>query len=358
MIQCEKTLTDTFRKLVLSGTVLVVVDQPNNIGSLTIASARSAGCDVAYLPGLAMRRAAGIIPGEAKTDARDAYVIALTAFSMPLSLRPLAGQDALRADLMALASYDDDCRCDMTREKNRLRAHLIEVHPAFERSLGDDLDSRFLLDMLMRFNGPWSIKGNISRVRRRARSQKRVPEALFARLLGSLDEMHSIPEGAALREEIAIPASARRIAELAECRKRTQLRMESLLVGDATYEALLTMPGVGVKTAVALIVHVDIDAFPSAEHLASYAGIAPRTYQSGTSIKGEGAARIGNRALKSALFLSAFASLRAEGPSRDYYDRKRAEGKRHNSAVISLARKRLKVMYAIMRDKVPYRQAV
>jgi transposase len=355
VIQCEQTLVDTFKEFAASGSTLIVVDQPNNIGSLTIACARTAGCDVAYLPGLAMRRAAGIIPGEAKTDARDAYVIALTAYSMPLSLRPVTRQEKLRADLLALASYDDDCRCDMTREKNRLRAHLIEVHPVFERAFGDDIDSPFVMGLLMKFGGPWSIKDNAGRVKRWIKTQKRVPQALLARLMNSLDEMHAVPEGSALREEIAIPSCARRIAELKECRKQTQTRMEALLEGDAIYEALQTMPGVGTKTAVALIIHVDIDAFESADHLASYAGIAPRTFQSGTSIKGEGAARIGNRALKSALFLSAFASLRTEGLSRDYYDKKRAEGKRHNMAVISLARKRLKVMYAIMRDKTPYR---
>ena len=38
--------------------MLVVVDQPNTIGALPIAVARAMGIDVAYLPGLAMRRIA------------------------------------------------------------------------------------------------------------------------------------------------------------------------------------------------------------------------------------------------------------------------------------------------------------
>ncbi len=54
------------------GTVLVVVDQPASIGALPLAVARDAGCRVAYLPGLTMRRIADLYPGEAKTDARDA----------------------------------------------------------------------------------------------------------------------------------------------------------------------------------------------------------------------------------------------------------------------------------------------
>ena len=58
---------------------LVVVDQFRNIGSLAVRRARAAGLGVAYLPGLAASRAAGLFAGEAKTDERDAAVIARTA---------------------------------------------------------------------------------------------------------------------------------------------------------------------------------------------------------------------------------------------------------------------------------------
>ncbi|MEU8465542.1 transposase [Streptomyces sp. NPDC029003] len=41
------------------GTVLVIVDQPASIGALPLTVARDAGCQVAYLPGLAVRRIQG-----------------------------------------------------------------------------------------------------------------------------------------------------------------------------------------------------------------------------------------------------------------------------------------------------------
>jgi hypothetical protein len=57
------------------------------------------------------------------------------------------------------------------------------------------------------------------------------------------------------------------------------------------------------------------------------------TRQSGTSIHGEHAPRGGNRQLKRAMFLSAFAAL--HGPaSRTYYDRCRARGKTHIQALL------------------------
>jgi transposase len=47
------------------------------------------------------------------------------------------------------------------------------------------------------------------------------------------------------------------------------------------------MPGVGVRTAAVLLVTVgDGTSFPTAAHLASYAGLAPTTKSSGTSIHG------------------------------------------------------------------------
>ncbi|GII97155.1 hypothetical protein Ssi02_73860 [Sinosporangium siamense] len=52
------------------------------------------------------------------------------------------------------------------------------------------------------------------------------------------------------------------------------------------------------------------------------------------------------------MFLPAFASL-SDPENREYYDRKRAEGKRHNAALICLAR-RSNVIYAMLRDRRPY----
>lgn len=57
----------------MHGTVLVVIDQPASIGALPIAVACDMGCLIAHLPGRTMRRIVDLYPGEAKTDARDAF---------------------------------------------------------------------------------------------------------------------------------------------------------------------------------------------------------------------------------------------------------------------------------------------
>lgn len=101
----------------------------------------------------------------------------------------------------------------------------------------------------------------------------------------------------------------------------------------------------------------DGSAFPTAGHLAVYAGRAPVTRRSGSSIKGETRSQRGNHALKAALFLSAFASL-ANPASRAYYDRKRAAGEQHNAALICLARRRADVTHALLRNRLPYHRPV
>ncbi len=65
----EPKLRELFEKLQAShGTVLVVVDQPASIGALPLTVARHVGCQVAYLPGLTMRRIADLYPGEANSS--------------------------------------------------------------------------------------------------------------------------------------------------------------------------------------------------------------------------------------------------------------------------------------------------
>ncbi len=79
----------------------------------------------------------------------------------------------------------------------------------------------------------------------------------------------------------------------------------------------------------------------------------PVTRQSGSSIRGQSRSRRGNHRLKNAMFLAAFASLR-DAVSRAFDDRKRAEGKGHNAAMICLARRRRDVILAMRRSRHPY----
>jgi transposase len=300
-----------------------------------------------------------MLPGDAKTDARDALVIAKTALSFPQALRPIPEPTRARAELEVLVSFDNDLKADRTREVNRLRSVLLAVHPAFECALGDASSSNYVLGLLVNYGGPWAMrKSGIKKVLSWIRRKKhRVSDKTIESLFAAISKMDVKPDGARVAEEFIISAHAAKILELDVKRKDVTFRIKQLLEHDDSFSALMSMPGVGIKTASTILCCVHIDDFPTADHFCSYAGIAPRTRQSGTSIKGKSAAKGGNKALKSALFLSAFAAIRSDERSREYYDKKRAEGKHHNAAIISLARKRAKVMFAIMRSGVSVKHA-
>lgn len=134
---------------------LVVVDQFRNIGSLAVRRARAAGLGVAYLPGLAASRAAGLFAGEAKTDERDAAVIARTALGVPDSLSGVPGRGEALEAARALSSQRDHVVACATRDKNRLRAVLLESCPALEAAV--DLSDRRWLELLAGFGGAWGI---------------------------------------------------------------------------------------------------------------------------------------------------------------------------------------------------------
>lgn len=117
----------------------------------------------------------------------------------------------------------------------------------------------------------------------------------------------------------------------------------------------MTLPGLGAVACATFLSEVgDIFRFDSAANLAAYAGLAPRVRQSGKTVHSATKPRGGNRRLKRVLILPASKSILFCDESRDYYDRKRAEGRTCNSAVTALARRRLNVMYAMLRDGRPY----
>ena len=98
------------------GTPGLVIDQPGSIAQLALAVAARRGTPVAYVPGLVMRRAADLYPGEAKTDRRDAYVLADTGRTRRKQVHWLdTGSDELLAALRVLNGYDIDLAADQTR---------------------------------------------------------------------------------------------------------------------------------------------------------------------------------------------------------------------------------------------------
>jgi transposase len=355
LVNTEAKLRQVFDKLAKHGTVLVVVDQPASIGALPVAVARACGQQVAYLPGLAMRRIADLHPGSAKTDARDAYVIADAARTMPHTLRRVDVGDEALAELEVLVGFDDDLAGEATRLTNRIRGLLTQIHPALERALGSNIGHKAVLEVLSRCGGPAGLRkaGRRKLLSIATKNAPRMGERLVERIMTALDEQTVVVPGTAAAETI-LPRLADSLRDVLQQRDQVAAEVDRMLDAHPLAEVLTSMPGIGVRTAARILLEVgDGTSFATPGHLAAYAGLAPVTRRSGSSIRGEHPARSGNKQLKRAFFLAAFAAL-ADPVSRAYYDRKRAQGKRHNAALICLARRRCDVLFAMLRDQKPY----
>ncbi|MEU6259750.1 IS110 family transposase [Streptomyces sp. NPDC047043] len=353
----EPALRQLFARLQRKGKVLVVVDQPASIGTLAVTVARASGCEVAYLPGLSMRRLADLHPGSGKTDARDAYVIADAARTLPHLLHSIEPEDSVRAELTMILGHDDDLAGDATRTSNRLRGLLTSIHPALERVLGPRLRHPAVLALLQDFGSPAALAeaggDRIIEVMLAAAPRMRSARHLTEQITAALAEQTVQVPGAGSAAEI-VSGLAESLAVVLKRREMLETRVAALLGAHPLAKVLTSMPGVAVRTGARILAEVgDASAFPTAAHLASYAGLTPTTHRSGTSIRGEGPPRGGNKQLKRALFLASFASL-SSPESRTYYDRKRAEKKRHNAALICLTRRRVDVLHAMLKHRTLY----
>ena len=120
----------------------MVVDQPATIGALAVAVAQDMGITVGYLPGLSMRRIADLTPGSAKTDAKDAAVIAGAARTMPHTLRAINASDEDAAALSMLTGFDLDLTRAVNQTKGRIRGQSFTQTPPSPGGRGGALAGR------------------------------------------------------------------------------------------------------------------------------------------------------------------------------------------------------------------------
>ncbi|CAM5345618.1 Insertion element IS110 uncharacterized 43.6 kDa protein OS=Streptomyces glaucescens OX=1907 GN=SGLAU_00260 PE=4 SV=1 [Streptomyces glaucescens] len=178
-------------------------------------------------------------------------------------------------------------------------------------------------------------------------------QRLIDEVFDALDEQTVVAPGTGTLD-LVIPSLARSLAAVHEQRRALEAQIGQLLEAHPLSAVLTSIPGGAVRTAATLLITVgDGTSFPTAAHLTSYASLAPATKSSGTSIHGEHAPRGGNRQLKRAMCLSAFAALH-DPASRTYYDRCRARGKTRTQALLRLARQRINVLFAMLRDGTFY----
>src|SRR3984957_1496794 len=264
----EQRLRALFSQLSKHGKVLVVVDQPASIGALPVAVARASGCQVAYLPGLTMRRLADIHPGNAKTDARDAFVIADAARTLPHALRRGGTGDETLAELEVLAGFDDDLAGEATRLANRIRGLLVTIHPALEKALGPRLRHPAALELLSRYGGPAGLRaagpGQLLATARPL--APRLAGRLVQEIMSALEAQTVVVPGTSAAETV-LPHLARSLTSVQDQRKQVAAQVEEILDALPLARVLISMPGFGIRTAARVLLEIgDIAAFPTPRH--------------------------------------------------------------------------------------------
>jgi transposase len=337
----------------LPGPVRIGIDILGGIASLIQAVVLQAGFELLHVPGIAVNRAReGTVGGEAKSDPRDARVIA-DLVRTRRDLRKVAAESEIDIELRLLVSRRRDLTEEQTRRLARMHDLLVSIFPELEHCL--DLRRKTDLTMLRCWVTPQEfrdatdeeIRGQMESVKARSFARKIMVQA----------------KACAERQTVALPGerlTASLLKELADEALRNRQReaeldrdIEARLTGHPDAALIRSLPGMGaLLTADFIAVAGSIARFRSADALASAAGLAPVLKQSGKSswLKRP---RKGDRQLKRIFYQSAFASLRCE-ESAAFYARKRKEGKRHHQIIIALARRRVNVLWAILHNRTPY----
>ena len=340
--------------LPLAEEITWATDQPGGTAALLLALLWERNQKVIYIPGLTVDRARDTYRGESKTDAQDAYVIADQA-RMRGDLSGLQANEGELAELQLLISRRRDLVTDRSRIITRLREALLALFPALERTL--DLNNSSALTLVAHYQTPTAL--------RRA-GYKRVATYLKNRGIKGADTLAKKALAAAESQSAVLPAQdvgSAIVAELArealvfkQRIERVDEELKHRFFTRPEASILTSLPGMGpVLGAEFLVAAGDLSAFSSADQLAAYAGLVPAAHDSGKRAGNDHRMRGGNKVLKRAFYQSAFASLRTSPVSRAYYDRKRREGKRHTQAVIALARRRVNVLWAMLRDGTTYK---
>ena len=311
--------------------------------------------NILYIPGRIVHHASRLYRGDGKTDAKDAAVIADQA-RMRRDLQPLRAGDEISTGLRLLTARRADKSADRVRAINRLQAQLLEYFPALERAF-DYSRSKAALLLLTKPRTPDGIR-RTGQTRVHAWLKKhgaRSSAAVAAAAVEAAKSQHTIVPAQRVGEGI-VAALAREILTLNE-----ELAELDALIGEKVTEhrharTLLSMPGFGPVLAAEFLGATggDLTVFETADRFAGVAGLAPVPRDSGRITGNHHRPRRYDRRLLRVFYLSGLSALKSSPASRRYYDRKRAEGKTHIQAMLSLARRRLNVLWAMLRDDTTY----
>lgn len=307
---------------------------------------------VVYVPGRVVNTMTHGFRGEGKTDAKDARVIAETA-RLRSDLSKVTLPDELVVELTQLTGYRTDLMADWVRGINRLRGLLGSIFPTLEAAF--DYSTRTPLILVTGLCTPSEIRAaGIDGVKAHLVEHKAWPAAI-AKTAATAVALANEQE-LALAGEAGTAALVKRLA-----RKLLELDHEIKDIDKAITERFRDHPyariieslpgfGPGLGAEFLVVTGGSLASFATPGRLAAYAGLVPVPKDSGRITGNLRRPKRYNRRLRRVFYLAALSSIRSNGPSRQFYDRKRGERLIHSQALLALARRLVDVLWALLRD--------
>ena len=152
----------------------------------------------------------------------------------------------------------------------------------------------------------------------------------------------------------------RRIEGLRQDIKQLEQQIEALLEMDnelnKNYEKIRQVKGVGLLIAAnVVLVTNNFNSITNPRKFNCYAGLAPFEHKSGSSIQGATkTSHLRNKTIKKLLFNGANVAANYDGQLKQYYRRKKEEGKHHQSIINAIACKMIYRIFAVVNRDSPY----
>ncbi|MDQ8707569.1 IS110 family transposase [Streptomyces sp. LHD-70] len=338
------------------------VDLNSGGAALWIALLVNHGQRLLYIPGRTVHHASAAYRGSGKTDAKDAFVIADTA-RMRRDLQPLHATSEIAVDLKILTARRMDLAADRTRAINRLRAQMLEYFPALERAF-DYSTSKTALILLTKYQTPAALR-RIGRARLSAwlknhgvRTLTTAKNAADVAVTAG-EAQHTVVAGEKTAAKM-VHTLAREVMALDQEIAELEALIEGRFREHPDADVITSMPGIGDTLGAEFIAATggDMKAFGSPDRLAGVAGLAPVPRDSGKVSGNLRRPRRYSRRLLRMFYISSQVAAVHCPESQRFYQRKRTEGKNHKQAVLALARRRLNVLWALIRDHRTFDTAV
>ncbi len=298
-------------------------------------------------------------PQAHKTDFIDAWLcceLVRRRSTPPRLLQPIP---QVVEELRALTRYQGALIADQTRLINRLRFLLTQYYPEYlQARLFGAVEGDTSLAFLQAHPTPSAalalgVEGLAAFLRQHR--YRRQPYKKAQELQGQLQGIRTPRPLEAVYAPLVVDVVTHLQALKASIAKLDG-EIERRFFTCAVAPILLSLPGMSRRTGPRFLAEVGtLDRFDSADALATYAGLTPTTVQSEMSKPIHYLGSRCNHYLRRVMWWVALGSLRTPA-SRRYYDRKIAEGKSHNQAIIALARCQLRVVWAMVTNGVLFDQ--